>query len=153
MTTLRELRSFRPDREQVAAAETVFMCMAAVQTIEPIVRGYQRKVLRELGWCSVDPDRSYDLPDSVFVVYLKRCNEERIAAKLHVDDEEYCPLLVAEDLLRQSRRLLIDLMEPVHGISFDQIFCCSDALANYDQLVDLNLQLLASYCKNKLKEV
>ena len=147
------LFSFHPDREHVAAAEAVFMCMAAVQTIKPIVRGYQAKVLRELGWSGVDPDRSYNLPESVFSVYLKRCNEERIAAKLHVDSEEYCPLLVAENLLRKSQRLLVDLMEPVSGISFDQIFRCSDALANYDQLVDLNLRLLAPYCKNKLKEV
>lgn len=151
MLTKDQIRCWRPTVEMVEAANTVFMCMAAVQTVEPIVRDYQRKILLELGW-QIDPEQSYNLPDSVFAEYHRRCNEERIAAKLHVDDPEYCPLLVSKNLLCKAQRVLADVMEPVSGISFDKVFRSPDALKNYDQLIDLNLRLLAPYCKNKLKE-
>lgn len=144
------LLSFHPSSEQVSAALAVFQCMAAVQTVKPIVLAYRAKVLRELGWGHIDPERTYDLPDSVFAEYHRRCNEERIAAKLHVDADEYCPYLVAKNLLCQAQRVLVDEMEPVAGISFDQIFRSKDALKNYDELINLNLRLLAPYCKGRM---
>lgn len=141
---------FRPTRKQVAAAETVFQCMAAVDVVQPIVLGYRTKVLRELGWGHIDPERTYDLPDSVFAEYHRRCNEERIAAKLHVDDPDHCPLLVVRNLLCKAQRILVDEMEPVAGISFDMIFRAPNALKRYDELIDLNLRLLAPYCRGRV---
>jgi len=147
------LFSFRPSTGQIAAAESVFMCMAAVQTIRPIVENYQRKVLRDLGYGHTPLNLTYTLPDAVFAVFHERCQQEREAAGLHVDDPEFCPLLVAEHLLSQAQHLFVDVMEPVSGISFDQIFRSPNALDHYGRLVDLNLRLLAPYCKNRLKEV
>lgn len=144
------LFSFRPTDDQISSAEAVFMCMAAVQTVQPIVLAYRSKVLRELGWGHIDPERTYDLPDSVFAEYHRRCNEERIAAKLHVDDPDHCPLLVVKNLLCKAQRALVDETEPVAGISFDQIFRSKDALKNYDELINLNLRLLAPYCKGRM---
>jgi len=143
---------FKPTCEQISAAETVFMCMAYVDVVKPIVLGCRAKILRELGWGSTDPERTYNLPDDVFAKYHRRCNEERIKANLHVDDPDHCPFLEAKHLLCQAQRVLVDVMEPVSGISFDKIFRAPDALKNYDTLIVLNLRLLAPYCKNKLKE-
>jgi hypothetical protein len=153
MLTKDQMRCWRPTSEMVEAAEAVFVCMAAVDMVKPIVLGYRAKILRELGWGSTDPERTYNLPDSVFAEYHRRCNEERIAAKLHVDDPDHCPYLVAKNLLCKAQRVLVDVMEPVVGISFDRIFQAPDALKNYDTLIDLNLRLLAPYCTNRLKEV
>lgn len=143
-------KSFRPTESQVSAAMAVFQCMAAVDVVKPIVLAYRSKVLREIGWGHIEPSGIYDLPDSVFDEYIRRCNEERIAAKLHVDNPDHCPLLVAENLLRLAQRVLIDEMEPVSGVSFDQIFRSKDALKRYDEFVELNLRLLAPYCKGRM---
>lgn len=144
------LFSFRPSTEQIEAAITVFKCMAMVDVIRPVVEGYKQKILNELGYAGLTPKTSYQLPESVWPEYQCRCNEERIAAKLHVDDPGHCPLLVAENLLTQAQRLLTDVMEPVSGISFDRIFRASNALKNYESLIDLNLRLLAPWCKGRM---
>jgi len=152
MLTEHNMSCFRPTAEMIEAANSVFMCMAAVDLVKPIVYGYKQSILKELGWSHLNPDTSYNLPDSVASTYYRRCNEERIAAKLHVDDPAHCPYLVTKNLLCQAQRVLVDVMEPVAGISFDRIFRTQNALENYAALIDLNLRLLAPYCKNKLKE-
>jgi hypothetical protein len=139
------------------AAKTVFIAMAFTETIRPIVEDYQQKILNELKPKDVyrnevitNPKYSYQMNDSDFQVYLKRCNEERIKAKLHVESEEYCPLLVAEDLQRQAERSFIDIMEPITHLSADKVLCSKDGLDNYKKLIDLSLRLLAPYVNNKL---
>lgn len=39
---------FVPTKEQVSAARAVLMAMALVETIKPVVRGYQTRILREM---------------------------------------------------------------------------------------------------------
>lgn len=147
MTTANDLLSFRPTEEQISAAVTVFKCMAAIEVVRPIVEGYQRKVLNELGWGHLELKHKWKLPDEVWQNYLVRCNEERIAAKLNVDDPAHCPLLVIENKLTQAQDLLIVLMEPVSGISLDRVLGSRDSLKNYAELVNLNLRLLAPWCR------
>ncbi len=95
----------------------------------------------------VNPEDSWLLNETDFQVYLYECNEQRKAAGLHVDDIQYCPLLVAENLLRQAQRLLADTMEPVTNITADQVLCSKNALENYKKYIDLNLRLLAPFVK------
>lgn len=149
-------------QEMKQAAKNVFMAMAFTQTIKPIVRGYQQKIIDELKpeiseqfkkherHTTITPENTYLMNDADFKVYLRRCNEERIKAKLHVDNEEFCPLLVAEDLQRQAERAFIDIMEPITHLTADRVLLSKDGLDNYAKLIDLSLRLLAPYVDNKL---
>lgn len=152
MLSKEEFLSYVPNQEQIAAGETVFMCMAAVQLIGPIVRDYQQRILNELGWPGLNPKTAYQLPDTVWPEYHRRCNDARVAANLHVDDPEKCPLLVAERLLSEAQEVLIGAMESVTGISYDQIMRSANCLVHLKSLVDLNLRMLAPWCKNRMKE-
>lgn len=140
-------KTWRPSPDQIRAAKTVFLAMAYTETIRPVVKGYQKQIKREMH---LDPDApSYLMAEADFKTYLVRCNEERIRAGLHVDSEEYCPLLVAEDLERQAKNALIDAMEPTTGISFNQIIQSSNCLENLKKYIDLTLRMMAGHLKTK----
>ncbi len=149
-------------QDMINAAKTVFKTMAWTQTIRPIVEVYQRQILKEmqpqvnerdsknnrLGFKIItEPKHSYLMNNTDFKIYLKRCNEERIKAKLHVDNEEFCPLLVAEDLQCQAERAFIESMEPITHLTPDRVL--NSGLDNYKKLLDISLRLLAPYVKNK----
>jgi len=143
------------------AAKNVFMAMAYTRTIRPIVEEYQKLVIAEIKppvaeeWLSrgiasrliTDAKDTYLMEDKDFQTYLKRCNEERIKARLHVDNEEFCPLLVAEDLQRRAERVFIEAMIPITHLTPERVLCSENGLANYDKLIDLSLRLLAPYVK------
>jgi hypothetical protein len=123
--------------EMIKAAQNYVVAKAFVQVVEPIVTGYQREILAKNQFTNkgqidrrkikgtdftmveiiTDPKQSYNLSDEDFASYHQQCNEARIAAKLHVDNPEHCPLLVAESTLRSAERLLLDAMEPLNGFN------------------------------------
>jgi hypothetical protein len=160
MTNTKPNINITPEMKQ--AAKTVFKAMAFAQTIRPIVEGYQQKIIDEIkprvdpkhGWAKNKTVTTFKdsclMCDEDFKIYLKRCNEERIKAKLHVDNEEFCPLLVAEDLQRQAERAFIEAMEPITHLTLDKVLCSKNGLENYRKLIDLSLRLLAPYVDNKL---
>lgn len=163
---IKNAKDFTPTYDMIQAVKAVFVCMAAVETIKPIVRGYQEKILAYMQagpaekWCQREngmkpddiilaPEQAYLLDDDDWTWYLAECNKERKKAKLHVENEEFCPLLVAENNLRKARKLLIDAMEPLTGIKFDDLF--TDFPNNYNKYIDLSLRLLVSFLDPKAK--
>lgn len=141
---------FVPTKDMIEAAKAVFMAKAFVETIKPIVTEYQTKVLNELklkdartGELITNPKHMYLADKSEWPKYFERINEERIKAKLHVDNPEHCPLLVAESMLRQARNLLIEVMEPITKISLDRLVL----IEHKEELVELSLKLLAPFVK------
>lgn len=151
--------AFKPSPKMIESAYTVFQAMAWVETVKPIVRGYQQAILdyekyyyakkwidrgehTHAEWIS-NPDHTYLMDDEGFKHYIKRCNEERIKAGLHVDSEEYCPLLVAENMLIKARWALIEIMEPITHIRLDDLY----KLEHQNELVELTLRMLAPYVK------
>ena len=149
-------KSFTPSPQMVSTALTVFQAMAFVQTIRPIVKGSQRKILEAYKfkvakkWIDrgmpdeiiTDPKHSYLMSDDDFKFYLAECNEARKAANLHVENEEFCPLLTAEYLLTQAELALIMVMEPVTGISHDD---AARNLDRYKKYIDILLRLLGPF--------
>ena len=159
--TPEEMKSFKPTPDMLRAAENCFAAMAYTETIRPIVEAYQRKILEEEKY-PYNPkmmarrekapadyisnlQHTYMLGDDDAKHYYKRCNEERIKAGLHVDDEAYCPLLVAEHLQMQAEHLLIDSMEPVTHITRDMIWQSKNSLENLKRLKDLTLRFMAKF--------
>jgi hypothetical protein len=137
----------RATPEQVKAGIAVFSAMVLVDTLRPIVEGYQARILTEIGCSHVSVKNSYLLPDQAFASFIARCHEERDLAGLPVDNPDQCPLLVAQHALVKAEHALVDVMEPVTGLSFDQLMCSRNGLENLREYVDLTLRLLAPYCK------
>lgn len=168
--TLREIKSFRPTAEQIKFAELLLMAQAFVETIRPIVEGYQKAILAKHNFTNqrtverfvhrgaapveviLDPKRSFELSDNDFAVYLKECNEARISARLQVDDPNHCPLLVAENLYRQAQRAFMESMESFTGINVDSLLGIYDGIKKYDDFTKSTLTLLAPYMKQKAEE-
>lgn len=161
------MKKFNPTKEMIQAAEAVLMAKAYVETIRPIVRAYQSKVLdiyrftnkKELeiiNKCGrmadhikeeviTDPKDSWKLSDQDFQIYLRDTKEERDKAGLKVDKDDQCPLLVAEYLLCQAEGNLIDQMEPITKIKRDQLW----NLKHRAKLIDLSLKLLTQFTNLK----
>ena len=121
-----------PTTEQIDAAEIVFAAMAYVETIKPVVEGYQKDILAKHQWhiskkwtererfkekdrIILDPKHSYLLDDVDFQVYLKELEVEHLAHGFIVE-KEYCPLLVAESILMDAERHLIEVYSTVTGL-------------------------------------
>lgn len=135
--------------------KTVFLTMAYTETIRPIVEGYQKEILNFFEWkidkqwvekgmedqIIRDPDKAYLLSDEDFKSYLAHCNIARKKANLHVDNPEFCPLLVAESLQNDAERLFIDSMEPITGLKAKDIIL----LKHRKQLLDICLRLVVRF--------
>jgi hypothetical protein len=161
-------KPFQPTAEMIKAAENVFLAITVEQSIRPIVEGYQRKVLAERSWRTTpellaglqrrsnqpvadeitDIKAAWMMANDDFAIYRKRCNEERIAAKLHAETDDHCPLLVAENITRLAKHALCDAMAGITKI--DGAKAVTLPAADYDKLVDLTLKLLAPFVTNPL---
>ena len=164
------MKPFKPTQEMITAASNVFIAMAFADTVRPIVKGYQQEILNKYQfkyakkWLGrerivnkgitivTDIKDTYLMEDDDSKIYFKECNKARIEAKLHVDSEEFCPLLVAENLQRIAENCLVDVMSGTTGITKDMIFQSKNALENYKKLIKLNLELLAPYVKNTTEQ-
>lgn len=154
------MKDFNPTQEMKQAAETVFLAMAWTQTVEPVVKGYQQKILNDyvfnyaLEWVERGEKEgritnirdTYLMTNEDFKRYMHLQNIERKKAGLHVENEEFCPLLVAESLERDAKREMVKTMECVTGITCDQL---TMNLERYRKYVELTLQLLAPFVESK----
>lgn len=153
-----EKKIFKPTPGMIAAAENLFLALAIEQTIRPVVEGYQRQILSDGQWhinakyvgqrgtvdrIILDPKESWLMADGDFVTYEQRCRLARDAARLSVELDEHCPLLIVEDTVRLAKRAMIDAMEETTGITADKLLCAG--MAKYNQYVDLTMKLLATF--------
>ena len=89
--------------------KSVIMAKAWVESIHPIVTGYQKDILKEIGAVNekgepiTNPLMDFSMDEELFKIYFGRCAEE--AARNGLQHEpECCPLLEAESLEREAKR-------------------------------------------------
>jgi hypothetical protein len=153
------MTSFQPTPDMIRAAENVFTAQALHDTVESIVRSYQRRILAEGQWPvasklrdagireTIDaPEKDWLLGEDDFQTYLTRCEAERINAGLRVSKEGNCPLLEAESALRQAQYALIAVMAPVTKVTEADARMFPTELR--DKVVDLSLRFLAPYVRD-----
>ena len=153
------MKSFQPTPDMIRAAENVFTAQALHDTVESIVRRYQKKILAEGQWpvafklqdagineTIVEPAQFWLLGEEDFKTYQMRCEEERINAGLRVSKEGNCPLLEAESTLRQAQYALIDVMAPVTKVTEADARMLPTELR--DKVVGLSLRFLAPYVRD-----
>lgn len=153
---------FKPTPKMIAAAETVLLAMTIETVTRQIVEAYQKRILNEGQWMAdpamgtapgvpervTDPKYAWLMTSEDFALYQRRCNEERIAAKLPAETDDHCPLLVAENVTRLSKAALLEEMS-CHS-KIDSACAATMKTADYDKLVDITLRLLAPFVKNVL---
>lgn len=150
------MKKFTPTPEMVKAAETVFLAMAFVQTIRPVVLKYKTEILAQGQWpiraeyskrldqrVILEEKESYLMSEAHFAQYDAKCKLARDKAKLHVDNNDQCPLLVAEHLLTQAEHALLDVMQELTKVEKGKVFGLG--MAQYRSYLELTLRLLAPF--------
>ena len=144
------MKKFKPTTDMIESAKTLLMAMAYVQTIAPTVKAYRKKALDEVkginrydGTVVSDIELDYQLTDEDFLRYLALTKKYRDAEGLKVDDDDYCPLLVAEHLVTKAQWALIESMEVITGIKQDELLC--SGMENYKKYIYLTLRLLIPF--------
>jgi hypothetical protein len=156
--------------EMIHCASVFVAAKAMVQTISPIVTGYQTEILRKRQFTNkgaiergrkkaeargvavitipveviLDPDLTYNLSEDDFEIYQSDCRIEQAKNGLVTETPEQCPLLVAESLCRNARNLFIDSMEPITKINSSQVLTTEKSLDNLEKMAELSLRLLGS---------
>ena len=164
--TLEQLKHWRPNKNQKEAAELIFLNMAHVDTIKPIVKKYQQEILdkhkfkidgefKDLhiknnngGDYVLNESESYLMNESDFTIYLKELHQEHLKHGFNVK-YGYCPLLMAESNLREAKRHFINLIAPVFGIKGDQII----SLKNREKFLDIGLTLVTKHINTTGDEI
>ncbi|MCK9209267.1 MAG: hypothetical protein M0P61_00385 [Ignavibacteriaceae bacterium] len=153
---------FNPTPEMITATKAVLAAKALVLTIRPIVEGYEKEILAKHRFTNkaevamltehgheakerviLDPKESYQMGDEDFNAYWNECKAERERNGLKVERDDFCPLLVAENLERQANRVLLEAMQPITGIDPDDLW----NMDHRKQLIDLSIKLIAAYCR------
>lgn len=155
------MKKFVPTTAMVEAAENVFLTMTFEQTIRPVVVKYKTAILAEGQWrirpqyterlggeMIHDPKQAYLMADDDFAVYDAKCKQARALAGLQVDNDDQCPLLVAELLVSQAEHALITVMSETTKVTVHKLLCAG--MEKYKSYVDLTLRLLSPFVKNDL---
>lgn len=148
-------KDFNPTTEMFDAAQTLLQAMAYMETIRPIVEGYEKEILDDMqpldryeGELITDIKYTYMMPDDIFKIYDRRCRKARDKAGLHVDNDGFCPLLVADTFVVDATRTLIEVVEPVFKVSHHALLC--SGMDKFHEYVELMLKLLVSHPKSTI---
>lgn len=148
MITGTEIRNkITPEMKQ--AAKVCFIAMAYRETIRPTVEAYHRRVLNELGYPNLTEKTSYLMPDTTAKIYFARLDEEKEKAGFHGLEPGYCPLLIAETMVRDAEHVLIAAMQPLTKIKDAHQLLCA-GLDKYERYIDLTMRLLAPFVDTKI---
>lgn len=159
--TAQELKaSITPER--IAVATKLFLAMAAVETIRPIVEGYQNKVLKSREWHIIEKWQKIEgkaTIDNIKDTYLMDDLEhEEYSKLLDIEKEKagfiglnpgYCPLLMAESARINAEHDLFDAMEPVFGFNGKNITLMKD---RNKLLTDILLPMFAPHVKKAVSK-
>ena len=147
---------FKPTQTQIHCAETVCKAIAFYEVTRKRIEPRQQYVLelikavdKRTGEPVRKADHTYLMADNQFKEYLEEMRTE-FKNLGYTDDkyikDDYCPLLVAQDMVRQAKQALIISMEDVTGLPYDQVALSLDV---YDKYIELTLRLLAPYLQRK----
>lgn len=109
--------SFELTSELKSLVKAVVAAKLWIEVVYPIVTGYQRAILMEIGAVDnkgipiTDPKRFYLMDDEKVIIYLARCSEEADKHQLR-HKPECCPLIEAESHERRAKRAFCEYIIP-----------------------------------------
>jgi hypothetical protein len=155
--TAQELKKAVNSPDKIKLAQNLFMAMAWVETVRPIVTEYQMDILQDHQWKAdkewsekhgineptiLTPNRTYLLNDEDAKVYYQECFEAAARVHLPVKEVGYCPLLIAEHNVVKAEWALFDAMKDITGIDGHELYG-----KNREKYLDLLLSMFAPLVK------
>jgi len=150
--------------ELVSALRAVLAAQAFLETIKPVsaeiykeaieiykpvveAKGHYVKSKRfqsEIGKPITCQERIYQADDAT-TNKIYKYHKSKLAEKGFTAEKNFCPVLVAESVLREAQTILIDLMEPYTNIPDDLLYL-PDKRARYLEIV---LKMLVTVAKQQ----
>ena len=152
--TQKQIENFRPTKEMIKTTQEVFLCMAKVGTIKPIVEEIQKKVLKKYQFkvsaewredkerIITEPKQSYLMTNEDFKIYHSECRILEDEKELYVSNSEFCPLLVAENDRRKAENRLMNAFSCITGLDSNKINMRLDSRKKF---LDLTLKYMAQF--------
>lgn len=145
------VRNFHPTPKMLNAAQSVLVADAKKQTIEPIIKDIQRSLLSEMQIFHRDknnlitePENAWQMSCADFGKYTTRLHGRYLTGGFKVK-YGYCPLLIADNELREARKQLVNVMESITGLNAIQVLNAKKGLEYFNNLVEITLRLLAPF--------
>jgi hypothetical protein len=151
------------DESCVKVVSALFQAIAYCETVRSVIEPKQKEVLakhqfkiapkwqerfekRGFSYDKVIVDHSdlFLIADEDFQVYLDEMDVFHREQGFDKPAKEYCPLLIAENLVRDVKKQVTDFLEPYTGISYDMV---SYSLDSYRKYFDLIMGLFAPKVK------
>lgn len=158
-----KLEEMLADADCVKVMSALFQAIAYCETIRSIIEPKQKEVLAKHQFkvaqkhldkfaarglerepVVLDHSELYLVSDEDFEVYLDEMDSFHREKGFEKPAREYCPLLMAEELVRKTKREIADFLEPYTGISYDMV---SYSLNRYRNYYDIILSLFAPKVK------
>lgn len=156
-----DVRAMSKNESCIKVMTSLFEAMAFCEVIRDIVEPKQQEVIDFYKFKVKDefvekrgieyiqkPSQMYLADETDWILYQKEMTsfyKER--ALKHKPG--CCPLLEAESLVRDVKKLVVDTLEPFTGISYDMI---SWSNKNYDKYFDIQMKLFAPMIKQNLNQ-
>lgn len=144
------LAVFHLSPQVISLAQKIFELTLFIETIEPIVIGYEKALFRNHHWYA-DPSTNLNtqvrltnrkqvclMSKEDVQLYFSLLNQSRIASGLFTHDEDICPLTAAESRLYRLQSTLIESMSQFTSLS-------SYRVVDRQSYVDFLMSLLAPY--------
>ena len=96
----------------------------------------------------LDVERTYMLSDDDANIFYDKLHILHIENGFDVK-EGYCPILIAESLERQAKDIVIQNAFYITKFTKDDLLCSKNALENYDEAINLIINLVFSLVKMK----
>jgi len=139
----------RPTKDMIDAARNVFVAKASESVIRDTVEAYQIDILGSLGYDGAEMlhpyDLTYTMKNADFLEYDKQCRINRDKAGLAVEDDGFCPLLVAETETSKAESHLSDVCcKFIYNDVTTQDLICS-GMDVFKEFVKLQLDYLVKF--------
>lgn len=164
--TADEVKKMTSDQDCIKVVNALFEAVAYAETVRALIEPKQQELIDFYKFETADMwTEKYGDPKRIITKYdhLYLASDEdsdllyKEMHKVHLElgfkvEMNYCPLLIAEDLVRKVKVQVADFLEPYMGMSYDQI---SYSLDSYKMYFDLVMTMFAGvvkeYQKNKAK--
>ena len=146
------------DKDCIEVVSALFQAIAYCETVRSVIEPKQKEVLAKHQFkvaekfakykgsdmVILDHKHVYMLSDEDFQTYLDEMDAFHKEQGFSKPSRDYCPLLIAEDLVRKIKIEVTDFLEPYTGISYNMV---SFNLESYRKYFDLILGLFAPKVK------
>lgn len=144
-----EVKKMISDPDCIKVVNALFEAVAYAETVRDVIEPKQQELIDFYKFETADMwTEKYGEPKRVITkydhLYLATDEDSNLLYKemhkVHLElgfkvEMNYCPLLIAEDLVRKVKVQVADFLEPYMGVSYDQISYNLDRYKKYFELV------------------